>query len=179
MAENSIFSAIEKFTGEQIPKSLIYILSESGFSSTFALKTLNSNTIIKIEKYFEKNYDKLSSGLIGSIYEEIRPFEIIPGHCAIILSLPSYVDQVKNSATLSEKQQCPIGLTYLLKTLNGIAEKNAGCDPKARRYDETIQYFATYLYMMCGKSCYETLSANLPIPQANTIRKSIILTSKI
>lgn len=175
MAENSVFSEIEEILCETIPKPLIYILSESGFTSKLALKTINKEHILQIEIFIETNYEKLSSGLVGSIYENRRPFKIIPGHCAFILSLPAYVNQVKNvKKTFLEKSRCPNIFSFVLRTLIEIAEKNAGRDPKGRRFDESIQHFATYLYMMSGKACYETLAANLPIPQSNTICKSSV-----
>lgn len=69
------------------------------------------------------------------------------------------------------------GFSHLLNMLINNAKYNSNKDPKGYRYDECIRYFATYIYIMCGKACYETLSANLPIPKAQTIRTYFLITA--
>lgn len=172
MAENSIFFLIEKVIGEQIPKPLVYILNESGFNTKIALKNIiPEKTITQVENFFNKNYDKLKKGLLGSIYENVLPFNIVPGHRIFIESLPQYMDLVKIENQPQLLKEIPNDFSLILRLLIETAEKNSKRDPKSRRFNENIQHFATYVYLMCGRSCYETLSANLPIPQANTICK--------
>lgn len=65
--------------------------------------------------------------------------------------------------------------THILKLILESAENNLGREPKGRRYNQCLKEFSTYIYLMCGRSCYETLSANLPLPQANTICNRMIL----
>lgn len=95
MAEIDVFPLLEEIIGEKIPPSIVYILTKCGFSSKFSLQNIKSENITQIEKYFEQNYDKLNSGLINSIYENIRPFQIAPGHRILIESFPQLVDQIK------------------------------------------------------------------------------------
>lgn len=49
------------------------------------------------------------------------------------------------------------------------ALKNFKKTPNQYRYSEIIKHFSTYVYMMCGRNFYETISRNLPIPAASTV----------
>lgn len=72
MTENNIFASIEKIIGDHIPKSVVYILSESGFDTRIAMKHFKTdNSITQIENFFNKNYGRLSSGLRDPIYENV------------------------------------------------------------------------------------------------------------
>lgn len=169
MSKISVFSLLENILEEEIPKCVVYILTESGFNSKMALKGIGLESIAQIEKYFNSNYEKLRGGLSGSLYENMEQFKILPGHRVLIESIPQYVDQLKitnQSSTLNRNT-----FSYVLNLLIETAENNSDRDPKGRRYDELLRYFATYLYLMSGRAFYETLSANIPIPQANTICK--------
>lgn len=172
MSEKNIFSSLENIIDDQIPQCVVYILNESGFNSKIALKNIIPQKSIKqIEAYFNKNYEKLCCGLIGSIYENIYPFSIAPGHRILIESLSQYVDLIKTVNKSHKFNETSNGFSFVLKLLIETAEKNSGRRPTGHRFDENIQLFATYLYLMCGRSCYENLNANLPIPHANTICK--------
>lgn len=160
-----IISVIEREHNDKIPESVVYILNESGFNSRHALKKITDENIGLIEQYFNDNFDKLIGGLVD--YPRDRPFKLLPGHRAIIQSFPEVMDQL---AVEKKTAHTSNDFSFVLKWLIETAEKNAGRVPKGRRFSENIQLFATYLYLMCGRACYETLSANLPIPQANTIR---------
>lgn len=162
-----IISLLEKQNDDKIPESVIYILYKSGFDSKIALENITDDSIKIIEEYFDDNFEEL----IGSLkdYRRSRPFKLLPGHRVLIQSVPELI----NKANLTEKNPTPnsSNFSFVLKWLIQTVEENADKELKGRRFIENVQLFATYLYLMCGRACYETLSANLPIPQANTIRK--------
>lgn len=56
-----------------------------------------------------------------------------------------------------------------MKELINSMKLNQNLPPNGRRYSETLQSFATYIYMLSGKAAYEVLCRNLPLPQACTI----------
>lgn len=58
-------------------------------------------------------------------------------------------------------------LNKLIKT----AEFNELKDKNHATYSDEIRYFATYIFLLCGRSCYEMLRSNLPIPSVKTICK--------
>lgn len=109
-------------------------------------------------------------GLFG--YGLDRPFKLLPGHRIIIQNIPELLDQTKSvEKSLANTSN---SFSFVMKWLIETAERNAGREPKGRRFHETVQLFATYLYLMCGKACYETLSANIPLPQATSIGELIL-----
>lgn len=176
MAKNfDIFLAINNIGDEEIPKCVQFILNETGFNTKWTLQALRLKHILQIEDYFNKNYDRLSYGLLGSIYENVFPFKITPGHCALIESLPENVKQMKSGDLKVSNHLCSNHFSTVLKLLIESSENNDGRSIKARRFSEHVQYFSTYIYLMAGRACYETLAANMPMPQPNTICEELLI----
>lgn len=113
------------------------------------------------------HHNGLSSGLINTIYENVRPFQIAPGHRILIENFPDIINRIKTT-------EHPINIqndtSLVLQLLIEASKKNFRREPKGRIFEDEIRLFATYLYLMCGRACYDTLCANLPIPQSSTIR---------
>lgn len=154
----------------EIPKILIQILNLVGYDNPIAIKGLNTETVLEIEKYVNEN---LNDVLVNSIYSNMKEFSFLPGHKAILLSLPSYVDEFDRT-TQKSSTDCfvdTLPLSYIMKKMIKTGMKNYDRDKKHNQFLVEIKHWATYLYMMCGKACYEILCHNLPLPQANTIRK--------
>lgn len=139
------------------------ILERNGFDTKLALQSIDQDVIAEIEQ--QANEDR--SILINTSYEQVQHFKFKPGHRILLLNLSKQA-QLWNDA--NEKMPCKMSdFSCILREFIETAESNAGKHPKGFRYNETNQLFSTYIYLMCGKSCYQTLSANLPIPQADTI----------
>lgn len=138
----------------------------SGFNTFAAIRCINSGSIQRIENFFNDNKAKFADGFMGTEYESMHPFAVIPGHCALIESLPAYLENQNQSTTM---ENTPI-FSQIMKLLIETTENNAGRNAKGKRYQEKLRNFATCIYLLCGRSCYETLSANLPIPSVNAIR---------
>lgn len=166
------FIEIERSFGEKIPPDIARILEESGFDTKTSLLNIDANTIIEIEEFVNKNRQILAK----TSFDFSQTFRFKPGHKKFILNLSVRLSTqfestniVRNGQEVDEYND----FSYILKSLIDVAKLNSGKDPKGFRYIESIRYFATYIYLLCGRACYEALSANLPIPQANTIRKFI------
>lgn len=158
---------MEVYFKESIPHDIELILLRNGFDSKLALQSLNEDLIAEIEQ--QANKDR--SILANTSYENVATFKFKPGHMIFLLNLSKQV--ILWSETDEKIFYDASSFSYMLQKFIQTAEANAGKHPKGHRYDKSIQSFATYIYLMCGKNCYETLSANLPIPQANTIRKFV------
>lgn len=167
-SKSTVFSSLENIIGEKIPESIIFILTETGYDSRLALKRITAEKITGIEDHINADIANLSYGLVGTRYENVRPFKLLPGHRALIESLPQYLDEVILTGEPAAHHQSN-EFTQILKLLIESAEINTSREAKGRRYNECLKYFCTYVYLMCGRACYETLSANLPLPQASTI----------
>lgn len=110
-------------------------------------------------------------------YRVDRKFKFLPGHKALLLNLPKQVEKhINNDNQIdggSENQENLCKFSLVLQKLIETATTNADKHANAARFSEVIKYFATYIHLICGKACYQTLCANLPIPKADTIRKCI------
>lgn len=158
---------LHKFIGSEIPPIVIKLLISAGFETLIALKELDSNSIHLIEEYVQKNRCLLS----GSVYENDDHFQFLPGHRKVILSIPKYLNELETSNPINNAAYQRPELSIILKSLLEMAEKNQNRNPKGFRYSEIIRNFATYVFLMCGRACYDTLCANLPIPKTDTICK--------
>lgn len=66
-------------------------------------------------------------------------------------------------------EQYSVILTELIKTAN----KNKNRSKNGYQYEDIVKYFSTYIFLLCGRTCYETLNKNLPMPSTKTICKYI------
>lgn len=163
-------SKFENIFNDEFPEILEKILQHTGFDSTAALIQLNSERITGIEEFINKNRTALRELFVGTFYEFMNPFMFLPGHRALLESLP---DEIEKNSGKEPKGKSALSTTsnhfsLILRHLIDTAQHNTDKNPKAFRYPEIIRVFATYLYLICGKAAYEVLSANLPLPTANT-----------
>lgn len=62
-------------------------------------------------------------------------------------------------------------LPVILKEMIKTALRNAEYVKNHAQYSDIIRYFATYIYIIGGRSCYEVLYENLPLPSVSTVCK--------
>lgn len=154
---------MELFLKDKVPNDIELILQRNGFDTKLALQSIDESVIEEIEK--QGNEDR--SILANTSYENVKNFKFKPGHKIFLLNLSKEV--ILWSETDEKISYDTSTFSFMLRKFIQTAENNFGKHPNGYRYDEAIQSFSTYIYLMCGKACYETLSANLPIPKANTI----------
>lgn len=155
------------FLGEEIPNDILIILENSGFDSLFLLETIDENDLSEIEEYFKCNPSKLK----GTTYEKMSDFKLKPGHRKFMLGLPKRIEKINEKKHTENAVAKHSDFAYIFKELIDVAASNSGKDPHGVRYTDLIRFFATYIYLHCGKQCYETLCANLPLPKASTVCK--------
>lgn len=159
----------------KVPNFIIKILQESGFENISSLEHLSSNYIDDIEKIVDENRDLIADHR----YKVDRKFKFLPGHRALLLNIPKAVEKHINNVNQIDdglkdsnaENLCKF--SHVLQKLIETATANTDKHANTARFSDDIKYFATYIYLLCGKACYETLSANLPFPKADTIRKCI------
>lgn len=180
---NSEWDKFEKFEGEKFPAFLKVLLWKCGYDCMISLKELSNAKITELEKYIQNNRnnifsrDLLDSDTLSDTMSEYRDqaiFEFLPGHRQILLSLRNRIENMQrehsqrvSTAETSEYFEYSVVLTELLKTAQG----NANRSKHANQYNDVIKYFSTYIFLLCGRTCYETLNKNLPIPSTKTICK--------
>lgn len=167
MEEINVFIALEKLLNEKIPMDIKTILTRSAYDSKTALSCVNDQLICSLEQY--ANQDR--SILKDTSYENMTKFVFKPGHRTTILHLADKVKSLENETDENKQQRHQTEFSFILKTLIETAESNSGRDPRGYRYNDVNRNFSTLVYLLCGRACYEFLSSNLPMPQADTIRK--------
>lgn len=80
-----------------MPVVLTKILDQCGFDCVQTLKCLDQNSINEIEQFLNEDLEKHRDFLHGSVYEQKSVFKLLPGHRALILKLPSLIDEHKVS----------------------------------------------------------------------------------
>lgn len=72
---------------------------EAGYSTKAAVKSLNEKSINSIESFVNKHPVRFQKLLEGTKYENAGEFEFLPGHTAILLSLPEYINEFDKNNT--------------------------------------------------------------------------------
>lgn len=157
-SKDNLWKRFENFLGYQLPELVKHSLEKSAFDNELALSQLSAETLLEIEEY---------------VSQESPNFKFLPGHRALLLSLPSKIHQYsiwkqKYTPSTTDILESP-NVSFIMKELVRTSLSNCNVDPKRRRYSDSIKNFAMYLYMMCGKAAYEVLSNNLPFPQSSSI----------
>lgn len=194
---------IENFVGHEFPMFLKLILWKSGYDSMISIKEISSAEIAVIEKHIEKKKNEILSEILlimenaGAlddsvhIYEEQEVFLFLPGHRNILLSLRKNIENMQASRQATRQpidkkanksdelissatEEYTVVLTEFLKT----AKINSKKSKHAYQYSDIVKYFSTYIFLLCGRTCYETLNKNLPMPSTKTICKYFQISSK-
>lgn len=94
----------------KVPLCMKKLLTISGYNSTWSFKSLTEGKLPDIEEYIEKRHRKIADQF--DEYKDIRPFEFLPGHRALILGIKSEIidiqetkkpkKQIKEKSVLSE-----------------------------------------------------------------------------
>lgn len=169
-----LFSEIENLLNETIPSDIKQILEGCAFDTELSLLAINNEVIMNIEEHVNSEREILKN----TLYENINSFKFKPGHKLFLLQLPNQIKilrEIKAKNPKSESLPSKMNnFSYIMKTFIETAWENFSKHPKGHRYSEANRNFSIYIYLICGRACYETLSANLPIPSSNAIRKIIL-----
>lgn len=169
------WNRFESFIGEEIPRCVKTALEMSGYDTVLSLCEIKQKSISDLEKHINAHGNEQIQKFEcnhSDYYKQIQEFRFLPGHEAIILALPKYALEFKKvfkSKVIDIEKGA--GFPFILNEMIRTAEVNQSKDKNHATYSETIRYFATYIYLLCGRSCYEMMKANLPIPSTKSIRK--------
>lgn len=173
-------SKIESFMGEKLPPCVKKILSETGYDNSVSLVDVQSSELDYIEESLNKELHFIIEDLEcchSAKYKNQQTFRFLSGHRKLILRLSNVLQEMKELETIPSKRSNNLNylndFSFLMKTLIETAERNGCKIPTQHRYCEIIRCFAAYIYMTCGKMCYETLCRNLPLPQPSSICKFV------
>lgn len=171
------WQGLEIFLGETLPICVKSVLSLCGYDTIFSLQYIDQDSVNTMEKHINENEMqkiKQFSCCHSEYYAKKEIFKLLPGHVVILLSLPNHVKKYLES--IESDNQHPRkhieNYSFILREMIETAEINMYRDKHHANYSDTIRFFATYVFLLCGRSCYEMLRLNLPFPSVKTIRKS-------
>lgn len=166
---NDFWNNFQSFVEYSVPVTIIDILSANGYDNPISLSGINEEEIQTIEEFTRKNLHTLTLK-----YSRNKPFAFVPGHIKLLIDLgekaEKYQEHVKK-VTNTNQSWNPSDATFLMNELIKSTHVNSNLIPTRRRYTDSLKDFSSYIYMLAGKSAYEVLCANLPIPQVATIRE--------
>lgn len=169
-----------------IPNCIKTILFNSGYDTSLAIASINEGCVVEIENYINANgnFIEIVKDLQcchSELYKDgvrRKTFRFLPGLKNLIIKI---AEIVANSTTQNERNsqsqlerlmkeiQCQPALPEILKEVVRTALENSQKAPNLNRYPDTLKYFAIYVYLLCGRQCYEILCNNLAMPAASTI----------
>lgn len=161
------------------------ILINSGYDNLASLKCINQDRLNELEVHINENRENLEVLICAhkNRYLEQRKFHFLPGHSALMLNwCENEVQNLLQDEVQNKTETFNINdpaFSRILKEIITSGLSNHSKRPNVHRFSEMIMDFSIYLYIMAGKSCYETLSANLPLPKAGTVCKLIFISSLV
>lgn len=169
------WSKIEELIGDPIPICVKKIITACGYSAIFSIKNITLESVEQIENHVNVYARDLIQKLDcchHEFYKDQDVFKFLPGHRDLILTLPKFVVQMlhPDKYLIQVVEQYP-GFSMILRELIKMAIQNDKLPKNKAQYSDTIRYFATYIFLLCGRSCYDVLYKNLSLPSTSSIRK--------
>lgn len=173
------WSKVEKIIGDVIPNCVKTILTSCGYDTMMALKNISVNSATQIEIHI--NEQRKTTDIIQKLdccnsetYKKQNVFKLLPGHRDFILSLPKLIIshqqcRLNSDESLIQAIERHTGVSVILRELVRTAVQNAARNKE--RYSDIVRNFATYIFLLCGRSCYDVLYENLPLPSISTVCK--------
>lgn len=179
------WSKVEEIVGESVPMCVKQILSSCGYNNILSLQNISIETVNRIEKHVNEHSRDIAKDFDcchKEFYKKQTVFKFLPGHFDLLIEFSrelakhnianeSKVDRNCESLDLIQAVENHPSLSVILKEMIKTAIRNGVYGKNNAQYTDIIRYFATYIYIIGGRSCYEVLYKNLPLPSVSTVRK--------
>lgn len=154
---------LEAVIGEKVPNCLKQFLSVCAYDSISSIQNINSESIREIESHMNTCLESVQQldCCHSNAYKSQTAFKLLPGHKDFLLSMSTY-----KHANSEQRSKFPV-----LNAMIRNSFQNATCHKNHATYDDFMRYFATYVFLTAGRSCYEFLRANLGLPSTKTVCK--------
>lgn len=165
------WNKLENIVEDSVPPCVKTILKICGYDSLTSIEHISPEQICEMEKFINNNFRIAIQELNcchSDTYKNMNEFEFLPGHKTFILALAKRIGQwQENYKEIKQSKE----FSFIMEKLKETADYNAMRDKFHARYCDSIRFFATYVFILCGRSCYEFLNSNLPLPSTSTICK--------
>lgn len=148
---------IEEKINETIPKCIKKVLDICGYDTIIA--EIKNDSIANIEKTINDQFASTVQTFdccYSDYYKSQQQFKFLPGHADLLRGI-SKVNFTAQNSDFSPTLQ---------STVNDFHREKGNHRAK---YSDFNRYFATYIFLKAGRSCYEFLCNNLPLPSVKTV----------
>lgn len=155
------------------------VLINSGYDNVQSLMCINDEQLTNLEKYVDENrciIEELACEH-GKSYGTLTKFKFLPGHRAILLDW-CQKELTREDSAYETQQTFTVenpAFSPILREMIANGLSNHQKPPNSHRFSQLLMDFSIYIYIMAGKSCYEILCANLPLPKTGTVGKEFRL----
>lgn len=161
------WTKVEEINREKLPKCIKEILNSCGYDTFGSLNGISEESLKEIENHINTSRATIEAldCCYSEYYKSQDEFKLLPGHRDLIVTLSKlnyFANEQPHSVHDSQK------FSFVLKELINTATM---IENKCSKYSDIIRWFATYIFLLCGRSCYEVLNHNLPLPSTRTVRK--------
>lgn len=162
---------VDKIIDEKFPDCLKVLLSSTGYDNGISLKYIDEEKVKNLEKFIANHRINVLNTLT-CCYKEGTNFKFLPGHQCLILAL---AEILKSNPPIADQNfdEDIFHSNDLMSLLVKAAKNNFGKPNNQNQYDRDLFHFSVYLFLVGGKSCYQSLQANLPMPSVSSIYKHI------
>lgn len=176
-----VFSKVEEIIGEPIPKCIKKILSLCGYDTMLYLGNISAESLSQIESNINIYHRDIMQNFECShadLYKNQDVFHLLPGHSDLLIAISNCIKKNGFESKCHTKYELLIeeikensALSVIMKELTKTALRNENVEKHNAQYSDIMRYFATYIFLLCGRSCYEVLYKNLPLPSISTVCK--------
>lgn len=179
-----VWTIVENIIGESMPKCVQKILSACGNSTLLSLKGISAESIVQINEHVNLHCRDVIQNLTCShpecsceCYKNQVTFQLLQGHRELILAIAKTIDHQYEHGNQDENEyellmkavENNSTLSVIMKELLKTALRNGQYPKNHADYSDIIRYFASYIFILCGRSCYTVLCKNLPLPSFSSI----------
>lgn len=162
------WTKIENIIGESVPNCIKKILFACGYNTIFSLFNISRESILEIENTMNRSFRVISEFdcCYAKYYQEQSVFKLLPGHIDFILALSQY-----GLKSLEDSNCDDTKLPFFLRELMQTARRNAVKGKNHAEYSNSMRFIATYIFLTSGRSGYNFVYNNLPLPSISTVSK--------
>lgn len=166
---------LENIIGESLPLCVQKILSVCGYDTFTSIQNITLQDIFEMQQFINDHFRETTKNFTcchADFYKNQNKFKFLPGHKALIVALPKLIENQEQRCKLCMKKTKLNDYSFLMNELIETVNNNSEIiDKRNVRYSDDLRYLATYIFLSCGRSCYEFLNRNLPLPSTKTICK--------
>lgn len=159
---------LENIIGEKVPGCVKKVLDVCGYDTLMSIFGIKDDSISQIEDIMNGQFGSTIQSFDCShaeYYKQQTRFRFLPGHADFLRAISKLEFPNSNNEAMNESTPT---LQAMVNEFQNATGRNRA------KYSDFVRYFATYIFLKAGRSCYEFLNSNLPLPSVKTVCKYIV-----